>query len=284
MIKRIYQVSKNIALLFAGALIGVAAIPYGDGISKNIFFIIIVLIALIFYGAGFLDGMFSIYFWVSRKKNRFLKEICIYAPYEIDTDTSSWVDVSLRKISHILDSRNIRYSIDKKESVFKKHQIIVNPYGGVYPESDISNLVSLDSIFLFVRNGGVYLNIADIPFYYAYDKNLQRRIDTTPLAGDFQLIRSFLQTVLTKKLHCLVFALKNGDDFKGGIERIIELPGLANNLFEKDISIDETGAKYSPVLKIPYGKGYFVFSTFRANEKNLYLIADLLVKSLELVS
>jgi len=161
--------------------------------------------------------------------------------------------------------------------------MVINPYGGVYPEDDLSTLKSLDNIFDYVRNGGIYVNIADIPFYYAYERNLKRRIDTTPLAGDFLQVRSFLQTILTRKLHCFVFGLTAGKDFDTGIWRVIELTDNTNNFFHKEIVISEDGKKYSPFLAIPYGRGYFVFSTLMINKENIGHISEIIKKSLELL-
>jgi hypothetical protein len=35
----------------------------------------------------------------------------------------------------------------------------------------------LDEIFNYVKEGGIFLNISDIPGYWAYNKLLERRLD-----------------------------------------------------------------------------------------------------------
>jgi hypothetical protein len=56
---------------------------------------------------------------------------------------------------------------------------ILNPYGGAYPETNLRNLSELKKIIAFTGKGGVFVNIADIPTYWAYNKKLERKIDTT---------------------------------------------------------------------------------------------------------
>jgi len=51
-----------------------------------------------------------------------------------------------------------------------RYSIILNPYGPRYPETDIENLTVMKSILKYVRNGGVFVNVADIPFFFPYDK------------------------------------------------------------------------------------------------------------------
>lgn len=264
-----YKTSKEIALLVAGAVVGFIAIPYEEIIASHIFYVLLLLLFLLFYGVGIFDAidkfLNKIVWFVNYKFNY----ICIFAPYKITEKNSSWVDLTLDEIISIFKRNKKTIGIFKSSSVFKQFPVVVNPYGGVYPESDISNLRSLNEIFDYVKNGGTYVNIADIPFYYAYDENLNRAVDTTPLVDGFSLQRSFLKTALTKKLNHYVYALTKGPDFNKGIKRIIQLSSPSENLFHKDQFYDGQQGPYSPILKIPYGKGYFIFSTFTLNLENL---------------
>jgi hypothetical protein len=51
-----------------------------------------------------------------------------------------------------------------------RYSIILNPYGPKYPETDIENLTIMKSILHCVENGGMFVNVADIPFFFPYDK------------------------------------------------------------------------------------------------------------------
>ena len=52
---------------------------------------------------------------------------------------------------------------------FDRYNVILNPYGSVYPEVNIKSFPVLNTILDYVLNGGLFVNVADIPFYWAYD-------------------------------------------------------------------------------------------------------------------
>lgn len=280
MIKQIYKGSKEISFLLAGAIISLVSIQYQEEILENIGFFLIVIGMLLLWGIGIAEWIPRLLYWIVRKINQRCHYVCIYAPYEIKPNNSSWVEVKLEKIVGILKDNKVRYRIHRNDSAFKEYPIILNPYGGTYPENNISTLESLNSIFKYVREGGTYINIADIPFYYAYDKNLGRRIDTTPLAGDFNLERSFLKTIMTQRLNHFVFGITYGEDYDKGVSRIIQLTETSKNLFGKSRFQDGPSGDYTPVIKIPYGKGYFIFSTLSIISGNLTKNLTRIVNSL----
>jgi len=67
-----------------------------------------------------------------------------------------------------------------------RYLIIINPYGSVYPEVDIKELAVWKSILNYVLHGGKFVNVADIPFYYAYDPKREIR---------YELVKYFHQYV-----------------------------------------------------------------------------------------
>ena len=69
-----------------------------------------------------------------------------------------------------------------------RHNVILNPYGSVYPEVNIKELTVWRSILHYVLNGGIVVNVADIPFYWAYDPKREIR---------YELVRYFHQYVPT---------------------------------------------------------------------------------------
>lgn len=270
MINKLFDLFKQPALLIAGSIIGIIAISYEDLIGRYHTFSILVILLLTLYGYGALELIVKMLFWIVNKINLWSGEISIHAPYEVDESlNASWISVKICDLVASLKKNNIKVRVVKSIRVFSECPVIINPYGGVYPETDFSNLTSLNIIFQYVRNGGIYINISDIPFYYAYDKDLNRRIDTTPLAGDYSTDRSFLKTILTKRLNHYVFGLTSGIDFNEGVLRVIQLSTTSENLYVKDILLENDSGKYSPVVKIPYGNGYFIFSTLRITKDNL---------------
>lgn len=50
-----------------------------------------------------------------------------------------------------------------------RYNVILNPYGSVYPEVNIKDFLVLNTILEYVLNGGLFVNVADVPFYWAYD-------------------------------------------------------------------------------------------------------------------
>lgn len=67
-----------------------------------------------------------------------------------------------------------------------RYLVIINPYGSVYPEVDIKELTVWKSILYYVLHGGRFVNVADIPFYWAYDPEREIR---------YELVKYFHQYV-----------------------------------------------------------------------------------------
>lgn len=67
-----------------------------------------------------------------------------------------------------------------------RYVIIINPYGSVYPEVDIKELTVWKSVLHYVLHGGRFVNVADIPFYWAYDPRREIR---------YELVKYFHQYV-----------------------------------------------------------------------------------------
>jgi hypothetical protein len=262
--KRGSQFFKEICLVVGGTLIAIFAEALKPDQFLNRWIILGLAFLFIILGFfGFMAPLKGLWFCLGKSFNRKSRKIAIYAPFENKIGVNStWIgDLEIREFSDLLQSKGIRNKRVTKESVFDRFPIVINPYGGVYPEEDLSTLASLDRVFDFVRKGGIYINIADIPFYYAYEKMLNRRVDTTPLSGIISAYRSFDATLLTSKLHCLVRGLDEDSKEK----RLIQVPSSEYNLLEEKRENED----YSPVVKIPYGKGYFIFSTLQLNRENL---------------
>lgn len=67
------------------------------------------------------------------------------------------------KVKHIRIMRpHVRFFLDR-------YSAILNPYGSAYPEVNIKDLPVLHTILNYVLHGGLFVNVADIPFYWAYD-------------------------------------------------------------------------------------------------------------------
>ncbi len=65
-------------------------------------------------------------------------------------------------------------------------EIVINPFGEVYPEADFLSSASASSIRQYVWSGGVYVNIAGIPFWYRYDTKTGKRETAGRVEGIFE--------------------------------------------------------------------------------------------------
>lgn len=263
-----YLKIKEASFVTGGALLGLVFARYDTDQSLSAPYLVVTSILLLLIGLGLFDWITSLLFWLVRLMNKRAGYFSIYAPYEVLDDNSSWVGIKVKDICKILEGQGIKSRISKSNHCFKEYPIILNPYGGVYPEENVSNLTSLENIFNYVKSGGVYINIADIPFYYAYDNSLKRSVDTTPLADGYTLERPFLKTMLTQKLNHYVWGIASGEDLQKGIARVIQLTSKSKNLFSRSSFIDGPQGGYTPVIQIPYGKGFFIFSTLQINTEN----------------
>ena len=65
---------------------------------------------------------------------------------------------------------------------FNWYNAIINPYGAVYPESDLKSFDTLNKIFDYVLAGGLFVNVQDIFGYFAYNALLKpgRKLETPP--------------------------------------------------------------------------------------------------------
>jgi hypothetical protein len=98
------------------------------------------------------------------------------------TDTYAWTDVRPENWKSQLEQSTeeglpkLSPELIRVSSHFDSYAIILNPYGGVYPEEDLANFTSLRKIIDFVREGGLFVNVADIPSFWAYNQDLNRRL------------------------------------------------------------------------------------------------------------
>lgn len=54
-------------------------------------------------------------------------------------------------------------------AIDERYPMIINPFGELYPEEDVSNMTVLKSIMRYIKMGGVFVNIAGLPFFYMRD-------------------------------------------------------------------------------------------------------------------
>jgi hypothetical protein len=65
-------------------------------------------------------------------------------------------------------------------------EFLLNPFGEVYPEEDFVSSKTINQIRNYVWNGGVYINVAGIPFWYRYDPWSGKRETAGRVEGVFK--------------------------------------------------------------------------------------------------
>jgi hypothetical protein len=133
-------------------------------------------------------------------------------------EISNYTDVSPEQWRTSFDESNWEAVLIDSRQNFDDFVAILNPYGGVYPESSVRKLTNLQKIMQFVEKGGIFVNIADIPTYWAYDPKLQRMVETTKPVYTYnnnQLVpvRLFESTPLMKEVGLSILNIRIREDF-----------------------------------------------------------------------
>jgi len=168
---------------------------------------------------------------------------------------------------------------------FDRYVAILNPYGGVYPEIDLKKLATLNKILDFVREGGVFINVADVPSYYAYNRNLGRKIDnTSPIYvienNQLKSLRPFELTPLIKELGLRVFNMDESPQFQDlgqftelKVKVVSKRVAVVESNLEpcipaKSISTNLGSIETSALFTVKYAEGDFLFSLIWINDKS----------------
>ncbi len=95
-----------------------------------------------------------------------------------DISPDEWKD-EIEKVAKEL-GKSIKVKLIFSVGSFDSYNAILNPYGGNYPESSFDNFPVYNKILNYIRTGGLFINVADIPTYWAYNPRLNRMLDRTP--------------------------------------------------------------------------------------------------------
>jgi len=306
------DILKSLALLIGGALMGAIAGLLVSWISLHqIITVIIVIIAIacIAYGLSFLSKLWHCWNICGRKqrlKIGILKDIP-------KNEEEGWVHTNVYQekwkdeIERQVKNKEIEVKLIAVKDNFDPYTAIINPYGGVYPEHNLGKLETLDKILKYVAEGGLFVNVADIPGYFAYNELLKRKLDITPPAfwdverdqcGRGKLIprRPFELTPLMDKIGLRGYAvnLTWNLEFDGKCKEVLG-SGIANTnvrrvlVIEKNVKsvvkpiqiIDEE--KRTPIVFVEYGNGEFLLSLIWINEQDRSVKEELVTALAKLI-
>jgi hypothetical protein len=141
--------------------------------------IFILTILLILYGFGFIE--------IALKKMRLKFRSLRWFPPRIgiicgishsgkDLIPMVWSDVSpeewVNEIQKNAKScgKRITAKLIYADASFDSYDAVINPFGGNYPETSFDGFPVYNKLLEYIRQGGLFVNVADIPTYWAYNE------------------------------------------------------------------------------------------------------------------
>ena len=224
-----------------------------------------------------------------------------YRQYSSCTGVSPqvWKD-AIEKVG-LSQAAKLEVRLINRDAVFDKHAAILNPYGGVYPESNLKTQFTMGKTIEYVENGGLFVNIADVPGYYAYSPQLRRRLDITPPIWRMEdtpegvqvsPVRPFMLTPLMETLGLVVsgtepfpwqvvggpvFSKAIGDVGKIEVERVVAVERNVQSLIQPR---KLNGTDSTPFFTVPYGNGRFLMSLMYLDRPENELMKDAIANAL----
>jgi len=181
---------KALAFTLVGALISITLTLYIKKTPSYTWLIplILLIVTLSLYGAGIFALLWE---WVLKHARTGIK-ICFLRPRIGILEDISWnekhqlyatyTDLSpedwQEKIIHVARESGVKVKVCPITTKKNLHgyMLVLNPYGGAYPERNQQTFATLDKIFEYVAKGGLFVNIADVPGFYADSPRLDHRV------------------------------------------------------------------------------------------------------------
>lgn len=290
---------KALALLLAGTLASVIVrILIPDSIPVIfVAFLILLFLALFIFGSGAGSLVLHHYRIWRRKGNRILPpKVGILNDMgwnSDDPEIRACTDVSPNDWKAEITAQagkrkgKIKIELITTSTNFDSYAAILNPYGSVYPERDMKNFETLSKIAEYVNGGGLFVNVADLPSYWAYSLLLKRRLNTTPpiydiheLAGGevYKPVRLFDRNPLMEKLSLRIlntqrtsgftnWKVKFEKRFNGSSEIADDICVDRVVIVERNVDAvmtprrnDIENISLTPLFFTNYGDGRFLFS------------------------
>jgi hypothetical protein len=182
----------ELALVFGGALLGVVStdligmLPAGD---PRTIVVTLLALALILYGFGTPQNTWIRIMRAARDRRWRRPRVGIIAGLNStrgDGVDPIWTDITPEEWQEEIRKAALRRGILLKVPLIRAAQafdafdVILNPFGSTYPEANFRDFPIYQRLLAYIREGGLFVNVADIPTYFAYNGNLKRSIDRTP--------------------------------------------------------------------------------------------------------
>jgi len=306
---------KAAALVFAGAILSTATAPLFPERHRVLIASLVTIAALLlaFWASGLSSRCFEYLLIRSRQIENFAPRIMILNDLgwdPADANRTAWADRSpdvwKELLANAAQQRHGKVTVRLRDTAapFAWYSVVVNPYGGVYPERDVAKFATLDKILEYVRHGGIFVNVADVPSFYAYDPALRRRLTVAAsvftgqgfaavfnLAPLVQRLALNVRPMNSDGRHANITPALHGDyrelhplPPKIALDRVCE---VESNVEPVLAPLKMGDREYGPIVVVNYGRGRFVFSFLfldqlsrSENEEVPKLLADLVTELL----
>lgn len=209
---------------------------------------------------------------------------------ETDEATMAGSDISPTMWKDGFCQKKYQLDLITNDSDFRDFVAIINPYGGVYPEDDLETLDTVNKILQFVEGGGVFVNVADVPTYWAYSKNLKKRIDHTETVYSPEPLKPFRLVPLMKELDLEILNIPSGltqTPYSFNTERVAvntdNMEPIIPIIQMKTPNKDRNEIDTASMFFIGYGKGDFLISLMWINvlaDNDKTIVRDLIINNL----
>lgn len=292
------RVLRNIAFTLVGALSSaIVGLWIKAPLPRGLLPLLLVLVVLLLlFAVGVFERVRTV--WQVRTRHGSFPfkapQVCILNDLEWKPEgdrVSTGTAVRPSQWKHMLEEKaaesgiKVRVRLVKGRKSLPRYCLVVNPYGGVYPESDLENRTTLRTIFSYVAGGGFFLNVADIPGFWAYSAMLHRRQHATPAIwgvreGGYTGIRPFKLTPFMAQLGLEVLNSEGTSMFEWpakphqecaslgipddplAVHRVVRVePNVVPLILAREIQEAQGGSVgVTPFFAIPYGDGAFIVS------------------------
>lgn len=256
------------------------------GVNEELFFSLFVLgLLFVLHASGtlqFLLNRLLLYYGRKRSIIGILTDIDINkigAPRGNINDPSYWKEFLEKKRITI---KEIKIGSKITQWSLQRYSVIFNAYGRLYPETDEKKTI-LELIFEYVARGGVFVNVSDFPFYYAFDINRSTVLNPTPYLDfaspvmvynwkDFEKVEqgakpslffyqenNFFNYDFIKRTNFLVQPIDSCENSEG-LSVTVKLAVLITDRIEPSVLCKGSGVNFSPIFAGRYGNGKFLVS------------------------
>jgi len=175
--------SRSLALLVAGALISALISLYAPLLMEysllTLLLTVFLIMSLLLYGFG----VFSPIRLIDKVRRQYLAPkvgILNDMGWNLENkEIYTWTDVSpedwKNELEKVAKDSGIKIKVKfiNANDRFDSFIAVINPYGGVYPEYDLKTFKVMDKILSYTNEGGIFVNVADIPGYWACNPSIK---------------------------------------------------------------------------------------------------------------